>query len=243
MLKIFSTEWNNLNLENIGTEKYWGNALQNYSFYEKIKPIIKRYIVGDVLDIGAGRLAWKLLLEKYAKFYVGADIKIENPELDLICNLASVLPFKGNTFNTIFCISVLEHMPEPWEAFKEFHRLIKDNGYIILSVPFIFYLHGQPYDYYRFTKESIQYLALKNGFEIIEYERIGGLFEFILNFISILCSTILYILKLKLLITTSTKFWFKISHWLSQFETEGRFVTNHIAIQRKKNKSLKSIEN
>jgi ubiquinone/menaquinone biosynthesis C-methylase UbiE len=40
-----------------------------------------------------------------------------------------------NSYDCIFCIDVLEHIHKPEEALTELHRILRPNGYLILSVP------------------------------------------------------------------------------------------------------------
>ncbi len=84
------------------------------------------------------------------------------------------LPFLDGCFDSILCTEVLEHLPEPQEAMKELKRVLKEDGYLYLSVPQSWYLHYEPNDYFRFTKYGIKHLLEKDGFAIIYIERIGG---------------------------------------------------------------------
>ena len=56
----------------------------------------------------------------------------------------------------------------------ECHRLLKQNGILYITVPMTWYLHYEPYDYYRYTKYGIQYLTEKAGFQVIKIDRLGG---------------------------------------------------------------------
>jgi hypothetical protein len=41
-------------------------------------------------------------------------------------------------------------------------------------VPFIWHLHEEPRDFYRFTKYGLEYLLSKSGFEICEVRALSG---------------------------------------------------------------------
>lgn len=47
----------------------------------------------------------------------------------------SALPYENNKFDKVFCISVLEHMDQAslYAAFREFHRVLKEDGLLILT--------------------------------------------------------------------------------------------------------------
>lgn len=46
-----------------------------------------------------------------------------------------LLPFRDNQFDVIICREVLEHIPHYEMIIKEFKRILKDNGIIMISVP------------------------------------------------------------------------------------------------------------
>ena len=78
------------------------------------------------------------------------------------------------------CTEVLEHVPDPIAAIKEFNRLIKPGGYLLLTAPFVSITHFAPYHYAsglsRFFYEK--YLP-ENYFRIEELEFNGNYFEYI----------------------------------------------------------------
>ncbi len=47
--------------------------------------------------------------------------------------------------------SVLEHIPDPADVVREFHRCTKIGGIGIHMMPFLFPVHASPVDYHRFT--------------------------------------------------------------------------------------------
>lgn len=57
---------------------------------------------------------------------------------------------------------------------SELNRVLKKDGYLILTVPKIGELHEEPHDYYRYTKYGLRYLAEKCGFEIKYIKPRGG---------------------------------------------------------------------
>lgn len=65
----------------------------------------------------------------------------------------SATNFDDNTFDKIFCISVLEHVDNPEEILKEFHRVLKPKGLLILTC-----------DYPLITPENLGIFADRNGF-------------------------------------------------------------------------------
>ena len=87
---------------------------------------------------------------------IGLDIRAGNG-VDIVASVYE-LPFKDGEFDTVLCMSVLEHLEEPIRAIKEMRRVLKNGGTMIVSVPFMFPIHDAPGDYWRFTKFGLQKL-------------------------------------------------------------------------------------
>jgi ubiquinone/menaquinone biosynthesis C-methylase UbiE len=74
----------------------------------------------------------------------------------------------------------LEHLPNPTQAIKEFARLIKKDGFLVLTAPFCSLTHMAPYHYYTgFNKYFYEKHLTENGFEIIELIQNGNYFDFL----------------------------------------------------------------
>ena len=79
------------------------------------------------LDIGFGGV-------KYAPEYIGVDPYFEGAEVKAF---ADKLPYKDNSVDEIYCSHVLEHVAklEVIPTLKEWHRVLKPQGKLILRVP------------------------------------------------------------------------------------------------------------
>lgn len=99
---------------------------------------------GSILDLGSGDAAFTAPLVQEGCSVVSADlshlrlhgIREINPKL-VECD-ALMLPFIDNSFNTILFIEVLEHLPNKQaqeEALKEFIRILKPDGRLVLTTP------------------------------------------------------------------------------------------------------------
>jgi 2-polyprenyl-3-methyl-5-hydroxy-6-metoxy-1,4-benzoquinol methylase len=90
----------------------------------------------------------------FAEFeYIGCDIR-QGLGVDRIED-AQALRFADGTVGTLILLEILEHLPDPNKAISEAYRVIKDDGLVILSVPFNARLHGFPSDYWRFTASGV----------------------------------------------------------------------------------------
>jgi len=61
---------------------------------------------------------------------------------------------------------VLEHTLNPFAAIEEIHRLLCIGGYLFLTVPFNFRIHGPLPDCWRFTEHGLR--AILSMFDILE---------------------------------------------------------------------------
>ncbi len=84
------------------------------------------------------------------------------PNFDICLN---VLP---EQFDVILMDQVLEHVTEPDEALKNCNRMLKDGGYLWISVPFMYPYHPGPLDCWRFSKTGLRILLTKAGFKCEE---------------------------------------------------------------------------
>ena len=130
------------------------------------------HLGGKILDVGCGTRQYRDLLSA-SSHYIGVDENI-NTKPDVVSK-AEEIPFCNECFDSLLCIEVLEHLPEPEAAVKEMRRVLKKSGYIFISAPQTWPLHYEPYDFWRFTKFGLQRLMKKNDFEIINIERMGGI--------------------------------------------------------------------
>ncbi len=226
--------WRRLNTQTIGTDKYWWIALQNAAFYRDMAPLVPGFARGRVLDIGAGRLAWRSLLTQYAASYISCDVTKEHQDLDVVLDVTHGLPFPDESFETLFCCSVLEHVPEPWDALSEMYRVLIPGGIAIVSFPFLLHLHDEPHDYYRFTQYGIEHLATSVGFQVVEMVVNGGLAHLALNLPSVAFSTIWESLGLRGFIRPTTLVWLTLARIFDNtFHLKRMFASNYIVALRK----------
>lgn len=86
---------------------------------------------------------------------------------------ASLLPFGDGLFDVVICAELLEHVPQPLEVLAEAHRVLKAGGELVITVPFLVPIHGDPYDYGRYTPTFWQENLNNLGFEVIQLNKQG----------------------------------------------------------------------
>ena len=162
-----------------GKRIYWLKSSSDINLYGDILKNLKKYCRGKTLDLGAGRLAYRSMIKKFSSEYFSTDFKKTHPDLDFVANAQDLNMIKDDDFDTVFCSQVLEHVPEPQKVLNEIKRILKNDGKAIITVPFLGYLHNEPYDFFRYTKHSLKYMAEKSGLQVIEIKESGGLISFL----------------------------------------------------------------
>jgi SAM-dependent methyltransferase len=99
---------------------------------------------------------------------------VPNKKLNIFhTDLTKKLKISKNKYKNILVFNVLEHLPTYDLAFSEINRILKKGGYLIGSVPFLYQVHGAPNDYFRFTKDSLNYNLINNKFKNIKIIPLG----------------------------------------------------------------------
>ena len=80
-------------------------------------------------------------------------------------------PFKESEFDSVVTNQVLEHVFNPDEFLSEINRVLKTKGKLLLTVPFVWDEHEQPFDYARYSSFGLKSLLEKNGFEILDLRK------------------------------------------------------------------------
>lgn len=144
-----------------------------------------------ILDAGAGELQYKKYCDhlKYTSQdfgqYTGDNEDSglqtgtwDNSKLDIISDITNI-PVKEKSFDAVMCIEVFEHIQEPVKAVKEFSRILKNKGKLIITAPFSSITHFAPY-YYSSGYSRYWYEKVLNdhGFKILEIKTNGNYFKF-----------------------------------------------------------------
>lgn len=76
------------------------------------------------------------------------------------------------------CVSVLEHVHDPYRVVQEWARITRPGGRVFAWIPFFFGVHGYPVDVSRFTDYGARQLFTRAGFEVerCDAEPYRGLF-------------------------------------------------------------------
>lgn len=134
-----------------------------------------------VLDAGAGPCRYKPLFRHCA--YKSQDFaKYEGDnhvygQLDYIGDITNI-PVSDGYFDCVLCTEVLEHVPEPERAIREFARILRPGGKLILTAPLMSGIHMAPYHFFGgFTPHWYQTVLPLHGFLVERCTPNGGFFK------------------------------------------------------------------
>ena len=130
----------------------------------------------QVYDIGCGSKPFASALDGKLKKYIGVDVEdgfYDSSHIDLI-GTAYDVPIDDRSADAVISSQVLEHLEYPERAIKETARILKKEGFFFLALPFMYPLHAEPHDYSRITEFKIKKMLETAGFEILEFQYIGG---------------------------------------------------------------------
>lgn len=92
-----------------------------------------------ILDAGCGHFTYANFLENYNDEILCLDISnlnmTEARKHDFLLASVKNLPFKDNSFNFIYCLSVIQFIENDREVINEFCRILKPKGRLLFTVP------------------------------------------------------------------------------------------------------------
>ncbi|EIM63804.1 class I SAM-dependent methyltransferase [Desulfobacter postgatei] len=177
-----------------GDDQFLYEKIDNFIRFKKIKELFPD-TTGTILDIGCGKglllkaledINWKvhgIELSETSALYAKKklNIKIATQMLDT-CN------FPSNHFDLVTMFHSLEHMKEPKKILKEIHRVLSDDGILLIEVPKFDSLFSKlfkekwfhldlPRHLYHFENFSIKKILKDSGFQIIDHKNFAFFYD------------------------------------------------------------------
>jgi len=134
-----------------------------------------------VLVVGSGKDPYRHLFSNNLEEYIRFDIESHDGITDVIGDIHDA-PFDDNSFDCIFAVEVMEHLENPFLFKKEVKRMLKEEGLLVLTVPFMFHMHADPFDYWRPTRMALQHLF--DDFSEVKIKNQGNRLHVILDLVS-----------------------------------------------------------
>jgi SAM-dependent methyltransferase len=132
-------------------------------------------IRGNLLDVGCGTKPYRSLFK--VESYRGLDIDSPNTRKRGVADDlydGTQFPYQSDSFDAVLCNQVLEHVFNPDEFLSEINRVLKPGGKLLLTVPFVWDEHEQPYDYARYSSFGLKALLENNSFKIINHRKLAA---------------------------------------------------------------------
>lgn len=148
---------------------------------------LRQHCGGRLLDLGCGYVPYYEVYKPLIvdNVYVDWPSSLhQNEFLDHQCDITKPLPLASESFDTIILTEVMEHIAEPWNTWTEISRLLRPGGKVLVSVPFVYILHEEPHDYYRYTKFALQRFVENAGLTVLSISNVGGLPEIFADLIA-----------------------------------------------------------
>lgn len=149
--------------------------LAHEAIHDTVAQILSALSRGVLLDVpaGEGALAARLI-------HLGFDVRccdlypeiFRLPEVEIKRgDLGGTLPYGDQEFDYITCVEGLEHIENPQQAIREFRRLLRPGGHLIVTVPNIlnieermkWLLHGYTSHFKPISREHLVNLRREFG--------------------------------------------------------------------------------
>jgi SAM-dependent methyltransferase len=145
---------------------------------------IRAHARGRLLDMGCGHVplygVYRDLVQESICIDWGNTLH-PSVHIDFAVDLNGKLPFENGSFDTVLLTDVLEHLSEPAGAMCEAARILRFGGKLIVGVPFFYWVHEKPHDYYRYTEFALQRMCRLGGLSVVDLQIYGGLPEILFD--------------------------------------------------------------
>lgn len=140
---------------------------------------LRKHASGDFLDLGCGTMPYRAVIIPLVRSYDSLDVEARAPGVTYLADIQVMPEVPDSRYDTVLCSEVLEHIPRPEAALAEIHRVLRPEGRLLLSVPFLSRLHEEPHDYFRYTEHGLRELLGRQGFVVEEVTPIASVCSFL----------------------------------------------------------------
>lgn len=144
-----------------------------------------------ILDAGAGELRFKqycghldYVAQDFGEYDGGGDGeglqtgKWDNSRLDIVSDITEI-PVEDSSFDAILCSEVFEHIPDAVSAIREFSRILKPGGKLLVTAPFNSLTHFAPYHFCGYSRYWYLHHLPRVGLDIEVLDHNGSWFAFV----------------------------------------------------------------
>lgn len=147
---------------------YLLRQLRKYSLTRALQyEILNNYpLKGNVLDFGGGENSLYrdiIKCDDYQSINIDQNI---NPTW--LIGVNEKIPCEDESFDTVISLNTLEHIFDAKSVVSDLCRVLKSGGELILTVPFLFPIHGHPDDFFRPTSSWYVSILHELGFKEVD---------------------------------------------------------------------------
>ncbi|MFQ5460397.1 MAG: methyltransferase domain-containing protein [Anaerolineae bacterium] len=149
--------------------------------------MLRDHARGRLLDLGCGKVplygVYRDLVEDC--FCVDWD-STSHPSrhVDLTTDLNRGLPLPDGAFDTVLATDVFEHIATPRTLWADAARVLAPGGKLLVGVPFLYWIHEQPHDYFRYTEFALRRFCDQAGLEIVALDPYAGAAEVVADIVA-----------------------------------------------------------
>ena len=183
-----------------------------------------------ILDAGAGQCQFRefcahlnYVAQDFTRYDGQGDTKglhmgsWDYSRIDISSDITSI-PVANASFDVIMCTEVLEHLPSPVAAIREFSRILRPGGQLVLTAPFCSLTHFAPYHFYTgFNRYFYERYLPEYGFTINEISENGNFFDYVAQEIHRIPNVLKTYTDIKLSRLNKVFLYFSIFVWVKFF--------------------------
>lgn len=158
-------------------EEYWWHVGRRYLIRRTLEHYLGERGSIDILDVGCGSGRNLKLLEQFGTVH---GVEPEGPGLEVcraegltnvVAGLADAVPFEDESFDLVTSLDVLEHLDDDEAGLREIHRVLRPNGFALITVPayrFLWSVHDEALGHRRrYVASEIHSLLNRTGFTAV----------------------------------------------------------------------------
>ncbi len=142
----------------------------------------------NVLDYGCGSKPYEEYFRD-AHSYTGVDVEATGhdhatSDVDVFFD-GLKLPFPDRQFDLVVAFEVLEHVET---TLFEIRRVTKQDGRLLVTTPFVWPEHEEPFDFRRLTSYGLEAILVESGYTDVTVTKVGSevlaITQLVINYLS-----------------------------------------------------------
>ena len=145
-----------------------------------VQAYAERYAKGCLVDLGCGSAGFQRFFDGRVSSYVRLDYPATQhsmgygeANMDVAADVRAI-PIQTDGVDSALLLDVLEHVFQVEEVLQDISRILRPGGTLLLTAPFIYPVHGKPYDFHRFSFYALERYLGRYDLEIVEPSVMGG---------------------------------------------------------------------